>query len=123
MALLWKMICNLGDPMSFRHPVPVMVCENDGEEWVCVWQFIRVHIGSTPLHIGSTSLHMGSTSLHIGSTSRPQICHTVLIECTPSICRSNSRGTLHNGYAQVPLKHLCNGYAQVPLKHMCMTVM
>ena len=22
MALLWKMICNLGDPMSLRHPVP-----------------------------------------------------------------------------------------------------
>ena len=21
MALLWKMICNLGDPMSLRHPV------------------------------------------------------------------------------------------------------
>ena len=22
-ALLWKMICNLGDPMSLRHPVPL----------------------------------------------------------------------------------------------------
>jgi len=21
MALMWKMICNLGDPMSLRHPV------------------------------------------------------------------------------------------------------
>jgi len=25
MALLWKMICNLGDPMSLRHPVGVYV--------------------------------------------------------------------------------------------------
>jgi len=23
-ALLWKMICNLGDPMSLRHPVEVL---------------------------------------------------------------------------------------------------
>ena len=23
-ALLWKMICNLGDPMSLRHPVAAM---------------------------------------------------------------------------------------------------
>ena len=24
MALLWKMICNLGDPMSLRHPVSAL---------------------------------------------------------------------------------------------------
>ena len=33
MAVLWKMICNLGDPMGLRHPVPSGTCtENDGEE-------------------------------------------------------------------------------------------
>ena len=27
MALLWKMICNLGDPMSLRHPVTIIPME------------------------------------------------------------------------------------------------
>ena len=29
MALLWKMICNLGDPMSLRHPVPHAIRVNN----------------------------------------------------------------------------------------------
>jgi len=35
-ALLWKMICNLGDPMSLRHPVPEtqVVLENK------IWKFL-----------------------------------------------------------------------------------
>ena len=29
MALLWKMICNLGDPMSLRHPVAALSRASD----------------------------------------------------------------------------------------------
>ena len=29
MALLWKMICKLVDPMSLRHPVLNVLCEID----------------------------------------------------------------------------------------------
>ena len=34
MALLWKMICNLGDPMSLRHPVHIHMCNMLRS---CVW--------------------------------------------------------------------------------------
>jgi len=33
MALLWKMICNLGDPMSLRHPLCEMTHRVDNYVW------------------------------------------------------------------------------------------
>ena len=45
MALLWKMICNLGDPMSLRHPVLLGVL-------VCVAFFVASYIsGVVHVHV------------------------------------------------------------------------
>ena len=41
MALLWKMICNLGDPMSLRHPV--CLCIYFPME-LCVCVYVCVHV-------------------------------------------------------------------------------
>jgi len=45
MALLWKMICDLGDPMSLRHPVPL--------KWVEILQIqLKASYGSSLTYMG-----------------------------------------------------------------------
>ena len=57
MALLWKIICDLGDPMSLRHPVPL--------KWVEILQIqVKASYGSVPPCTGWPR-PIGSPKLHI----------------------------------------------------------
>jgi len=52
-ALLWKMICNLVDPMSFRHPVIFFFCNEEGcvlqVFFASVYEYMHVHMCSRTL--------------------------------------------------------------------------
>ena len=61
MALLWKMICNLGDPMSLRHPVHTYCFPRRRGRVRGCWD-MRIHIH---IHMASTRASQGSWILHI----------------------------------------------------------
>ena len=67
MALVWKMICNLGDPMSLRHPVASFIMTRHKDMPHSLWLAWMSHV---PYAIASFIMtwHNGTCLIHYDST-------------------------------------------------------
>jgi len=90
MALLWKMICKLGDPMSLRHPVS---CNdlNDLRKSGYLEEDCYAQLWGSHIEIFTRNPPSTKTSTHF-SLNMPCLCYIVLqcvaVCCSSDLCRS-----------------------------------
>jgi len=110
MALLWKMICNLGDPMSLRHPVTKIRVK-----YTCTLMMCNMHMYSTYVYRDSVSTCVNWLQIHmiravLTCAYKSLVCilaHTYMHTRTRTFTHTRARVRTHTHIHVHTHTHIC----------------